>query len=507
MPDYMYALESRLTPEQRATLMRVQELVRSQELNVYLSGGAVRDLVCGLPIRDLDFTVEGNPSRMIEELEKGGARVTHRDHDMRSAELIFAGDVSGSISAARDELYERPGNHPEIRWTTITNDLRRRDFSINAIALSLNPNSQGLLLDPANGQADLDRKEVRALSMHSFTNYPVRLLRVLRFCARLDFKMEGRTAEWFDLAISRGMQERMDASEVGEEVRQLCREENIAGVLKVWGSKGLLVCVHRQFPRRRPSEDELQKLSRARESLTAGGLRPRLFVPSAHYMVKRFPAGERMKALRQWRFSVAESTAVANLVAETQKLARYLNGRKANDPREAYATISKAPLDLITFILAEDGRSPAANRIRSYIQKWRPIRLGLPVGELEALGVPRGPKFDKILEDFFGLEIRGKIKDPLDRPRILRQVAGIREETARKAEPKRSESKRAETKKKLRERGGPAPGTEAASAAAAQEKKPEPSAPVGKKRKPTRAARMKKLQTGRNRTQATKKKR
>jgi tRNA nucleotidyltransferase (CCA-adding enzyme) len=488
MPDYMYALESRLTPEQRATLMRVQELVRSQELNVYLSGGAVRDLVCGLPIRDLDFTVEGNPSRMIEELEKGGAKVTHRDHDMRSAELIFAGDVDGSISAARDELYERPGNKPEIRWTTITNDLRRRDFSINAIALSLNPNSLGLLLDPANGQADLDRKEVRALSMHSFTNYPVRLLRVLRFSARLDFKIEARTAEWFDLAISRGMQERMDASEVGEEVRQLCREENIAGVLKAWGSKGLLACVHPQFPRRRPSEDELQKLSRAREFLTAAGLRPRLFVPSAHYMVKRFPSGERMKSLKQWKFSAAELTAVANLMAETQKLARYLNGRKADDPREAYATIFKAPLDLTTFILAEDGRSPAANRIRSYIQKWRPIRLGLPVGELEALGVPRGPKFDRIIEDFFGLEIRGKIKDPLDRQRILRQVAGIKEETAKKAEPKRPENKRAETKKKLRERGGPTPGVEAAPAGAESVKKAEPATPAGKKHQPSKKA-------------------
>ncbi len=498
MPDYMYALESRLTPEQRATLLRVQELVRSQELNVYLSGGAVRDLVCGLPIRDLDFTVEGNPARMIEELEKGGARVTHRDNEMRSAELTFAGDVDGSISAARDELYERPGSEREIRWTTITNDLRRRDFSINAIALSLNPNSQGLLLDPANGQADLDRREVRALSMHSFTNYPVRLLRVLRFCARLDFKMEARTAEWFELAMSRKMQERMDAGEVGEEVRQLCREDNIAGVLKQWGARGLLECVHAQYPRRRPAEEELQKLDRAREFLTTAGLRPRLFIPAAHYLVKRFPAGERMKTLRHWKFSAAEALAVANLHGETQKLMRLLNGKKANDPREAYAVLSKTPLDLMSFLLAEEGRSPAANRIRSYILKWRPVRLGLPVGELDALGVPRGPKFDKVLEDFFGLEIRGRIKDPLDRPKILRQLAGIKDEALKKGEPKRSENKRAETKKKLRERGAPEhpPGDAAGAAAAvavAPAKKPasREKPPARAKKKKARAAKKK----------------
>ena len=74
MPDYMFLLESRLSPEQRAVLERVQELSRSQEMNIYLTGGAVRDLISGQPIRDLDFTVEGNPVRMVRELEKGGAR-------------------------------------------------------------------------------------------------------------------------------------------------------------------------------------------------------------------------------------------------------------------------------------------------------------------------------------------------------------------------------------------------------------------------------------------------
>jgi tRNA nucleotidyltransferase (CCA-adding enzyme) len=75
MPDYMYLLESRLTPEQRAVMERVQELARAQDVNVYLTGGAVRDLISGMPIRDLDFTVEGNPVKMVRELEKGGASV------------------------------------------------------------------------------------------------------------------------------------------------------------------------------------------------------------------------------------------------------------------------------------------------------------------------------------------------------------------------------------------------------------------------------------------------
>src|ERR1700735_852524 len=97
MPDYMYQLESRLSPEQRAVMIRVQELSQEMQLNVYLTGGAVRDLISGMTIRDLDFTVEGNPSRMVRELEKGGARITYEDEKLRHSEFIFAGDVDGSI--------------------------------------------------------------------------------------------------------------------------------------------------------------------------------------------------------------------------------------------------------------------------------------------------------------------------------------------------------------------------------------------------------------------------
>src|ERR1700685_3606416 len=131
MPDYMFLLESRLSPEQRAVLERIQELARAEELNIHLPGGARRDLISGQPIRDLDFTVEGNPVRMVRELEKGGARTLWESEKLRHHEMIFAGDVDGSISGAREDVYERPGAKPEYRFSSVMEDLRRRDFSIN----------------------------------------------------------------------------------------------------------------------------------------------------------------------------------------------------------------------------------------------------------------------------------------------------------------------------------------------------------------------------------------
>ena len=298
MPDYMYLLESRLSPEQRAVMERVQELSRTQDVNVYLTGGAVRDLISGMPIRDLDFTVEGNPVKMVRELEKGGARVVWESEKIRHHEMIFAGDVDGSISAAREDYYERPGVKPEYRFSSVMEDLRRRDFGINAIAISLNTQSRGLLLDPMNGLADLEKQEVRALSIHAFTNQPIRLMRILRYAARMGFKMDPRTQEWFDLAIERGVTDRIEGGDVGHEMRALAREDNPVATLKLWESHEMLALIHPSLQKRKPDYDSLNKLARVRFNLYSAGLRPRLHLAVAYYTLGRLKSREAASALR-----------------------------------------------------------------------------------------------------------------------------------------------------------------------------------------------------------------
>ena len=120
-------------------------------MNLFLVGGAVRDLISGMPIRDLDFVVEGNPSRLAHEMEKGGARILSKTKRCATSNFSSPAMWTRASSGARDDVYVRPGTRPEIRWSTVMEDLRRRDFSLNAIAISLNPASRGLLLDPTNG--------------------------------------------------------------------------------------------------------------------------------------------------------------------------------------------------------------------------------------------------------------------------------------------------------------------------------------------------------------------
>ena len=457
MPDYMYLLESRLTPEQRSALQTITELATAETLNIYLSGGAVRDLICGMPIRDLDFTVEGNPFRIARELEKGGAKILSENETLRHIELILSGDVDASLAAAREDVYARPGARPEIRFSSITQDLRRRDFSVNAIAISLNPNSRGLLLDPANGLADLERREIRALLIHSFTNQPVRLLRALRYSTRLGFKMDGRTAEWFNLALERGLQNSIPPEDAGNELRQLAREEKPGAVLKAWDAHELLGALHPQLAKRRPDYEAINRITKVRDEMWAAGVRPRLSAPTTLAVVRRLGDRERSAALARLELRSAEIHAVDELEPETAKTVKLLTGRKTASPRDAYAFLDKTRLDWMAYILAESANGKAVSKIRNYLNKWRPLRLALPsvATELEALGLERGPKFDKVLEDFFQVQLLGKGRKPEEHPKLLRKLAGIKEP------PKKVEKEEKKKPEKLKKKNEAPAGTAA----------------------------------------------
>ena len=439
MPDYMFLLESRLSPEQRAAMMRVQELSAAMGFNVYLTGGTVRDLVTGASLRDLDFSVEGNPSKIARELEKGGAKILSEDEKLRQIEVLFAGDCEGSISAARDDHYVRPGTRPEIRWSTIMEDLRRRDFSLNAIAISLNPASRGLLLDPTNGLSDIERGEVRALTIHSFTNQPARLLRVLRYSARMGFKLEGRTQEWFDLAMERDLHHTIAPEDAGAELRAVAREERPAVILKEWEEHDLLEAIHPQLAKRHPDYEAITRLMKVREDLFSAGLRPRLAMPMMLAILGRLKDREQANVLSKAGFRSAEVDAILSFANEALAEQKELTGRKVAAPVDAYKFLEKMAQDKVAYLLAESSNSAALSKIRAYLHKWRPLRATLPVvaSELEALGFARGAKFDAIVEQVFGMQLAGRGKTPEEREKILRKLSGIKEQPKKKEKEKK----------------------------------------------------------------------
>ncbi len=185
-------LEQRLSPESLALIQKAGALAAERRLGIYLVGGVVRDILLGRANSDLDLVVEGDAIKLAESLagELGGRLVVHRRFGTAK---IRTRNLTIDLAMARAETYARPGALPTVRPGSIQDDLARRDFTVNAMALRLDPDSFGKLVDPFDGQKDLENKLIRVLHDRSFIDDATRMLRAVRYEQRFGFRLEAST--------------------------------------------------------------------------------------------------------------------------------------------------------------------------------------------------------------------------------------------------------------------------------------------------------------------------
>jgi len=198
----MKNLLSHLNSKSLSLVRSIGVLARAQGVKAYLVGGPVRDLMLKCPNVDLDITVEGNGIRLADSFVAGhpGARLTPYPA-FKTASVHLPDGTLVDFATARRETYHRGGAFPAVKPSTIKDDLLRRDFTINAMAVAINPEAWGELTDPFKGNADLIAKKIRILHDKSFLDDPTRILRAARFKARLGFSMEAKTLKLLKSAI------------------------------------------------------------------------------------------------------------------------------------------------------------------------------------------------------------------------------------------------------------------------------------------------------------------
>jgi hypothetical protein len=180
---------------------------------------------------------------------------------------------------------------------------------------------------------------------------------------------------------------------------------------------------------------------KVRDDLIASGLRPRLVAPVIHAILGRLKDRERSGSLSRMAYRSADSEAILEIESDAAKAQKFLAGRKTADPVEAFHFLEKLPLEQTAYILAESSNSKVLGKIRNFLHKWRPLRLALPSVEieLEGLGMPRGAKFDKVMQEVFKQQLLGKGRKPEERIKLLRKLSGIKEPPKKKIkEEKRS---------------------------------------------------------------------
>jgi tRNA nucleotidyltransferase (CCA-adding enzyme) len=322
----------------------------------YLVGGAVRDLLLGLKVGDLDVVVEGDPEALAQlpgfEPERDALFLTGR---------LRLDDLHIDVARARAETYPRPGALPEVRPASITEDLARRDFTINAVAFPLSGEQE--LLDPHGGLDDLRAGLLRILHDRSFVDDPTRALRAARYAARFAFELEPETARLIrDADLSTVTEDRID-----NELRRIAAEDDPAAALRLIAEWGVM-----------PSLD-----------------------PGAPDRVAEVA---RLALAPPWSDWVDRELAVVLAIVRPLPQIRELAAATPERPSEAVRLAeSWDPAQLLV------ARALGAEWLDRYASEWRHVRLEITGEDLLADGIPQGPAVGRGLEAALSGKLDGEI--------------------------------------------------------------------------------------------------
>jgi tRNA nucleotidyltransferase (CCA-adding enzyme) len=402
MSDYIFMLESHLSPDQNRVVADVQAAAGQANVNVFLTGGAMRDMLGGYRIRDLDFSVEGNALKLAKAVAAtGGAEVLSSDENRRTAELMFPSGVTVQIGMSRQEKFAKPGGKPQVTPATIQEDLRGRDFTINAIALSLNKASRGLLLDPMNGLADLEHHELRSVGTYGFYDDPVRLIRLLRFQVRLGFTIEERTKMQYDNAREAGVEKAIAAKALLEELRAISAEDSPADILKALDDAGLLVLFAPGMTGPKLNLAGVAKFEKAGRILpddTAS--RAARLGPFLCALTEKLNPKEKQGLIRATDMKKGDLDLWQKVEARSRKLEAALKAPRVRKPSHVYQILLGAAPDEVLFLLYHSALKPVQERIRNYYEKYLPAASEIPPEEFASITAKPGtPKYDKARQD------------------------------------------------------------------------------------------------------------
>jgi tRNA nucleotidyltransferase (CCA-adding enzyme) len=353
---------------------------------VYVVGGAVRDLLLGGQPIDLDLVVEGDAAALARSL--GG---TIRVHDRFGTSTVTLEGFSYDIARARREAYARPGALPDVTPASLDEDLRRRDFTVNAMAIALH---SGALSTAPHAQEDLEAHRLRVLHDRSFTDDPTRMLRLARYASRLAFAVEEQTRALVTEAVRGGATWTVGGSRLGTELRLLSRERDPIVALRCLHELEVDRTIHPHL-----GLDDEPLARRAFELLPADGRRDRLALALA---ARRVPADELAPLLDALAFPAQDRDAIAAAATRAQALAESLS--RAMAPSQIAAAASGAGSELVALAGALGPAEPA----RDWLARLRHVRLEINGTDLLTAGVPPGPAVGRGLVAALAAKLDGR---------------------------------------------------------------------------------------------------
>ncbi|MEW6074958.1 MAG: hypothetical protein AB1530_01480 [Candidatus Omnitrophota bacterium] len=420
----MKLLLDALEPEIRSFVSAAGRLAEKKHMRAYLVGGCVRDLLLGVPNFDLDIAVEGDGIQYAEALAARLHARCVRHKRFGTATIESAGGLKVDIASSRKETYREPASLPEVRPGSILDDLARRDFSINAMAASINRRDFGMLIDIYGGFSDLKRKYISVLHDNSFIDDPTRILRAIRFEQRFAFSISPKTLHCLRAASRKGMLHALTLQRVRDEIIPMLKERDPAAQMQRLEElcgfsflhprirfssdtrmlfKSIKACLRwfsRNFPRRRRLDSWLLYCIALFEPLPAS---------SARQLAKKL-------ALRR-----GEEKRLLDYKNSGDRILRAMR-KKALAPSRVFGYLEPHSYEVILFLMAKANSATFKSHMEDFFRHYNGIRHSVSGRDLSRLGVVPGPLYAKIFKALIKARLDGKVHSKKEELAYVRRL-------------------------------------------------------------------------------------
>ena len=392
-------------------LFRHVQAVSAGVRGCYLVGGAVRDLLLGEPGFDVDLAVEGDGIAFATEL---AARLKGhvRPHQKFGTAVVVADGAAGrqkvDVASTRAESYAYPGALPKVEHASIRSDLARRDFSINAMAVSLKPETFGDLFDYFGGREDLEARRIVVLHNLSFIEDPTRILRAIRYESRYGLRMDEHTLNLARACCAMDLVGDLSSARLRDELVSLLDEEKVDFALRRSEELGVWPAVHGRL---RVDERTRELVRRADELCRRHALEREL--PRWRLRLIWLLRDLDPEEIAAWAVRMRVRAQDASVLERAQVVALRLVDRVARGPGEAelYDLAAGEPLEAVLAAMTLDASGIAADRLAHFLDVTRHVRLDIGGDDLIELGFTTGPHMGEILRSVLHLKLSGVVDD------------------------------------------------------------------------------------------------
>ncbi|MGE5280637.1 MAG: hypothetical protein ACM3L6_07845 [Deltaproteobacteria bacterium] len=394
----------------RRFCLEAARLADGAQTPLYLVGGCVRDLLLGAGSGDVDLVVEGDGVAFALRCARafGGRCVTHRRFGTATLEADDGFRVD--IASSRKETYDFPGALPRVERGTIRDDLLRRDFTVNALAMSLNRGSFGRLLDFCGGAADLRAKIIRVLHAGSFFDDPTRIVRAVRFEERLRFRRERRTRQWMQDAVAARALFDVQKHRLRDELLLLFREPDPYGCLRRLHRAAGLAFIS---PRLRWDAAWGRRFRDAAAAIRwfqecRAHRRPEPDVVYMALFLAGLPLREIERVVRAFALPGKAAQSILGLRRHAGRVRRVL-ARARVAPSAVHGLLAPLSPEAILGILAGQTDARVRRRIRDFLSCYSGQRSHVTGEDLKAFGLRPGPAYKRILEGVLRARLDGRV--------------------------------------------------------------------------------------------------